>query len=112
MPPNRRRRSKKESYWREQVARWRDSGLSQAEFSRQAGFSSRLFGYWKRRFEQAQGASSVQAVVAVPMPHAPEPKTGHQPIIVHAWHDVRLEIPDDFHPGSLEKILVVLGRLA
>ena len=86
--------------------------MSQAEFSRQAGFSSRLFGYWKRRFEQAQGASSVQAVVAVPMPHAPEPKTGHQPIIVHAWHDVRLEIPDDFHPGSLEKILVVLGRQA
>ena len=112
MTKNLRPRSKKESYWREQVARWRDSGLSQAEFSRQAGFSSRLFGYWKRRFEQAQGASSVQAVVAVPMPHAPEPKTGHQPIIVHAWHDVRLEIPDDFHPGSLEKILVVLGRLA
>ncbi|WP_407635886.1 IS66 family insertion sequence element accessory protein TnpA [Pseudodesulfovibrio aespoeensis] len=37
MPPNRRRRSRKESYWQEQVARWSRSGLSQAEFSRQAG---------------------------------------------------------------------------
>jgi hypothetical protein len=46
------------------------------------------------------------------MPHALEPKTVHQPIIVYAWHGVRLEIPDDFHPGALEKILLVLGRLA
>ena len=112
MPSNRKRSSRKECYWRKQVAKWHNSGLSQAEFSRQAGLSIKVFGYWKRRFEQGQDTGDVQAVVAVRMPLAREPKAAHQPIIVHAWNGVRMEIPDNFHPETLEKILLVLGRLA
>jgi DNA-binding transcriptional regulator YiaG len=51
----RRQQPKKESYQREQVAGWRASGLSQAEFSRRAGISDKSLGHWKRRFD-AQGA--------------------------------------------------------
>ena len=113
MPSNRRRRSRKEFYWREQVAKWRDSGLSQAEFSRQAEISIKSFGYWKRRFEQTQvEGESVQAVIAVRMPEVSESKVSPQPIIIHAWHGLRLEISDDFHPEALAKVLHVLGRLA
>jgi glucan biosynthesis protein len=47
MSSSRRRSSKKESYWREQVAKWRASGLSLAEFSRQAEISDKSLGHWK-----------------------------------------------------------------
>ncbi|MBI9080808.1 MAG: hypothetical protein JEY79_13850 [Pseudodesulfovibrio sp.] len=105
--------SKKESYWRKQVSKWRASGLSQAEFSRQAGVSIKSFGYWKRRLERDSLADRrpSPAIVAVPIPQPTEPEIPHKPIIVHAWHGVRMEIPDNFRPEALEKIFLVLGRL-
>lgn len=105
-------RAKKENYWQELVDSWRESGLSQAEFSRQVGISERSLGYWKRRFERDQNSEKEShTVVAVPIPRD-IPERGTQPIILHAWHDLRLEIPADFAPESLEKIIHVLGRLS
>lgn len=104
-------RTKKENYWQEQVDSWRESGLSQAEFSKQAGISERSLGYWKRKFERVQSSErESHTVVAVPIPRD-TPERSPQPITIHAWHDLRLEIPADFSPESLEKVIHVLGRL-
>jgi len=115
MLSNRGLRARKESYWREQVAKWHDSGLSQAEFCRRAGLSSRALGYWKHRLAQAHSPGepnrTSQAVVAVRMAPATEPSPARQPIIVHVHNSVRLEIPDGFQPNTLEQVLRVLGRL-
>ena len=103
----------KQEYWQAQVDKWRESGLSQAEFCRQIGISSKSLGYWKRQFEQRQTTGQeTQAVVAVPIAQVNERREGGQPIILHAWHDLRIEIPADFAPESLEKIIHVLGRLS
>lgn len=105
-------RTEKENYWQEQVDSWRKSGLSQAEFSRQTGISERSLGYWKRKFERSHSSGKEShTVVAVPIPRD-IPKQNPQPIIIHAWHGLRLEVPADFAPESLDKIFHVLGRLS
>lgn len=113
MSENRRTKPRKELYWRNHLTSWRSSGLSLAEYSRQAGLSSRSLGYWKRRIDLEQGAGrAAQAVVPVPIFSAgSQEQTSSQPIIIHAWNDLSLEVPADFVPESLEKILRVLGRL-
>jgi len=42
-----------EGYWREQVAAWKGSGLSQLEFCKERGLSRFGFGKWKVRLEGA-----------------------------------------------------------
>jgi hypothetical protein len=113
MSSSRRRQPKKESYWREQVAKWRASGLSQAEFSRRAGISDKSLGHWKRRFER-EGLDKASAPTIAPAPIAPpaEQAIPRQPIIIHAGGGFRLEIAGDFNPTDLEKVLRTLERLA
>lgn len=105
-------RTQKEKYWQEQLENWCNSGLSQAEFSRQVGISKRSLGYWKRKFENKQNPVKGQAVVAVSLPYEGSTEQDFQPIIIHAWHGLRIEIPVDFSPESLEKIIHVLGGLS
>jgi hypothetical protein len=42
-----------EAYWREQIAAWKGSGLSQLEFCKDRGLSRFGFGKWKVRLEGA-----------------------------------------------------------
>ncbi|CCO22245.1 IS66 family insertion sequence element accessory protein TnpA [Maridesulfovibrio hydrothermalis] len=103
-------RKSKEKYWREQVNSWRKSGQGQAEFSRQVGISERSLNYWKRKFERRQNVGESQAVVAVPIPRDDSPEHSPQPIIIHAWHDLRLEIPADFAPESEGEVMELGSR--
>ncbi|NDV24977.1 hypothetical protein [Desulfovibrio sp. JC022] len=112
MPDNIESRADKEIYWQEQVDNWRKSGLSQAEFCRQVGISQRVLGYWKLKFENRGNSLEDQKVVAVSIAHENSLAKNPQPIIIHAWHGLRLEIPADFAPESLDKIFHVLGRLS
>lgn len=112
MPEDIESRASKEIYWQEQVDNWRKSGLSQAEFCRQVGISQRVLGYWKRKFKSRENSVEGQTVVAVSIAHEDNPAKNPQPIIIHAWHGLRLEVPVDFATESLEKIIHVLGRMA
>ena len=103
----------KTAYWRDHVEAWCESGLSQAEYSRRAGISTKCLCYWKRRFERESPIEAVSpTIVPVPMPFSPEPQIPHRPIVVHTRRGTRLEIGGDFHPEVFEKILRVLERLA
>ena len=41
----------RESLWKERVAQWRDSGLSQRAFAENQGYAQRQLNYWVRRLE-------------------------------------------------------------
>ncbi|WP_320172909.1 IS66 family insertion sequence element accessory protein TnpA [Maridesulfovibrio sp.] len=84
-------RSNNEKYWQKLVNNWRESVLSQAEFSKQANISERVLGCWKRKFERKQvpGEKS-HTVVAVPIERNTSPKQNSQLIIIHAWHRLRI----------------------
>jgi len=103
-----RKRQLTRAYWREQVDRWRESGLGQAEFSRQAGISLKSLGYWKRKFEREHiPEAATPTIVAVQRVHVQAP-LATRPIILHTPNGFRLEIDGDFHPQVLEKLLQTL----
>ena len=51
----RRGETKRARYWADQLAGWKRSGLSQAEFCRQRGLSGGTFAWWKRQLQKAAG---------------------------------------------------------
>lgn len=110
-PHKRQSSPEKTAYWRDHVEAWRESGLSQAEYGRRAGISTKCLCYWKRRFERESGVESVSpTIVSVSLPSSPEPQVPPRPIIIHTRGGARLEVGGDFHPEILEKILQVLER--
>lgn len=114
---------RKTAFWRKHVDTWRESRLSQAEYSRQAGVSVKGLGYWKRKFEregeqEPKEATTAPAIVAVQLPQikdsAPESAVvpEHRSLFVHLQNGLRIEIPGDFTASVLEKLLKTLERLA
>ena len=56
-------------FWLAQVEAWRASGLSQAEYGRQQGVSSKRLSNWAKRFEQPPAGLSVRPIrVESPVP--------------------------------------------
>jgi hypothetical protein len=130
-PRSNRRQSRKAAQWKRHLETWQGSGLSQAEFCRQFRLSVKSFGYWKRRF--AQEAASVDAsptIVALPLerlmtseaPSDPQASPSAQPralgphdhrssLVLATRNGFRIEIPDDFYPPLLAKLVVTLERL-
>ena len=49
-------------FWLAQVEAWRASGLSQAEYGRQQGLSSKRLSNWAKRFEQPPAGLSVRPI--------------------------------------------------
>jgi hypothetical protein len=106
-----------EGYWREHVESWRKSGLSQANYARQAGIRYHTLRYWQRKFERAQPVcASHPLVVPVPMAllsgHVAE-QAGEAPhagtFLLHlGGYD--LEIPPDFAAPALVRLLECLER--
>jgi hypothetical protein len=103
----------KTDFWREHVAKWRASDLSQAEYCRQAGVSIKSMGYWKRRFERDRQPSSPPVIVPVPRHHLVPPSPRHEQgsLRVHLGHRFTVEIRGDFCVPMLEKLVHTLEQL-
>jgi hypothetical protein len=103
----------KATYWREHIAKWRTSGLSQAAYCREAWISDRSFGYWKRRLEQELPASS-PSVVAIELSDVfgPSLSPTHTPLRLCLGDRFAVEISGDFCPPVLEKLVRTLEGLA
>jgi hypothetical protein len=121
------RRSAEE--WREILAEWSGSGLSQAAFCRQRGFSSITFSGWKRHFRVAAAAPTWPrglAVGGVTAPQVPRP-TGPmrpRPRFIElaaeprpsepAVYEVRLangrvvRVGPEFDPATLRRLLATV----
>ena len=97
-----------EAYWREQIAAWKGSGLSQLEFCKDRGLSRFGFGKWKVRLEGAGprgGARFVRLGVAKVGVGAP------RGIRLTVSGRYALEIPEGFDGPTLGRVLEVLeGR--
>lgn len=62
----------KEEFWRERIAHWRESGLSQRAYALQHGHPVRQFGYWVRRLSAAPTPTAALVPVMIkPSPVAP-----------------------------------------
>jgi hypothetical protein len=103
--------SRKAEYWREQVALWRSSGLSQAEYSRRSGISASSLCYWKKRFGEEEPSSSVTAIVPVSLAPPSELEVEPRALILHMGGGFRIEVGGDFRTSVLKKLIRTVAEL-
>ena len=61
------RRDDRWTIWREHVAAWKKSGLSQAEFCRQHLLDKQHFSLWKRKIERDKAGDSGSKLIELPV---------------------------------------------
>lgn len=108
--------AQKLAFWLEHLAAWQQSGLSQAQYCRQAGLCSKSFNYWKRR-QGALGNQPAPARVSESLPTIvavqPEQFLPHMaaPLAVVLHNSLRVEVAADFSVPLLQKLVAALGQL-
>ena len=112
---NRKRRTPaaKLVYWREQVATWRESGLSRTAYCRRAGVSASSLGHWVRRLAREQGNRDAVPVVVAVAPQQlasalPDVHPGRVPLRLYVGERFQVDIAEDFAAPVLRRLLDVL----
>lgn len=101
------------AYWRAHVDAWRESGLSQAEYSRRHGVSVKALWYWKRRFEKEQNPSAAAPVIIAVQPsQLPPREEAYTPLMLHLQSGFRVEVRGDFDPVVLAKLVRTVEQFA
>lgn len=93
--------SKTEVKWRGIVERWRESGLTLAEYARRRGISAVTLGHWKNRL-QAGKVEQLPFVEVSPV----NVLGGRAPFCIERGK-VRVEVPADFDGAALRRLLQV-----
>ena len=101
------------AYWREQVAAWRGSCLSQAAYCRREAVSASSLGLWARRFAREQIDENAAPVIVAVSPRQLAPATldvspDFAPLRLHVGERFRVDIAGDFPAPALRKLLHVL----
>ena len=101
------------AYWREQVAAWRGSGLSQAAYCRREAVPASSLGLWVRRLAREQiDENAAPVIVAVSprqlAPGLPDASPEFAPLRLHVGGRFRVDIAEDFPAPALRKLLHVL----
>jgi transposase-like protein len=120
--------------WAKRVERWQDSGLTIAEFAREAGLNARSLSWWRWQLttkaseEPAVKASETLAVKPGEQPAAPRrrraraskpsltfvevaaPAARREPLEVVLGGGRCIRVPVDFDATALERLLAVLER--
>jgi hypothetical protein len=98
-----------EAYWGEQVAGWKDSGLSQTRFCKQRGLSRFVFGGWKIRLEGRDSPGQARLVRLRAAQVGGPVSSGALRLWVGGRYSV--EVPERFDAGTLSRLLELLeGR--
>lgn len=103
----------KAAFWRRHVDAWRESGLSQAEYSRRHGVSVKALWYWKRRFEKEQNPSAAAPVIVAVQPsQLPPREKAYAPLMLYLQSGLRVEVCGDFDPAVLAKLVRTVERFS
>jgi hypothetical protein len=96
----------KRRFWQEHVEVWQSSGMSQAGYCRCQGLIATRFTYWKKRLaEEASGIT----FVPVPVGAVQTVSTNEAKGLALVLGRYRIEIGDDFNPGTLLSLIRALG---
>ena len=90
--------------WRELVADWEGTGLSQSEFCRRRGVHLKTFGRWKRRYVGVRGVESSAFVEVVPEVLGGD----RRPYRIVLPGGVVVELGSPFDAGELSSLLSVV----
>jgi len=131
----------KSRFWQEHIQRWRESGISQADYCREHGLKEGAFTYWKGKLTHAGSATSGRAVnsgrsavsdtsaislvpvgVKVNVKSEPSPQAVtpqfitpppivSKPLVVVVDGHYRIEVSGDFESATLGKLVSCLRQL-
>ena len=90
--------------WQAHMKAWQQSGLSGKEYCRQYQLSYYAFIYWKKKLDRLPPPS----VELVPLPARMHHASRGNAIKVEVGGRFKVEIPDDFTPGTLSKVIATL----
>jgi hypothetical protein len=111
--------------WAKRVERWKDSGLSAAEFAGELGISPNSLSWWKWQLGKREATSQLTTpkkpaaragkarrvgrprMKFVELPSTPAPS---EPLEVVLPSGVRVRVPDHFDAAALGRLLDTLGQ--
>jgi hypothetical protein len=108
--------------WAKRVERWKDSGLSLGEYSREVGISASSLKWWKwrldadanpteseRRPKKYRRGLPKQVPAAVTFVELPLSGKRQAPVEIVLTSRIRIRVQADFEVATLERVLAVLG---
>jgi hypothetical protein len=101
-----RRLLERRTFWREHLAQWHASGMTQVAYCRQHGLTLAQFGYWKKRLLTSRApdvAPTAADFIAVQMTSAGAPLA----VVLNAR--LRVEVQPGFDPVTLRAVVQALG---
>ncbi len=110
-------RERKRKLWLDHIERWQDSGLNQAQYSRQHGLSASSFGYFLNRYApELIGTPAEELASLIPVEVAPEPEAGAtaeytavcQAVTLTTPKGFKIELPSGFDLAGLKPLIQVL----
>ena len=90
--------------WQAHMKAWRHSGLTGKEYCRQYQLSYYAFIYWKKKLCSLPST----AVELVPVPARVHHANSGNAIKVEVGDRFKVEIPDDFVPDTLSRVIATL----
>ena len=102
--------------WAKRVERWKDSGLSAAQFAVELGVSPKALSWWKWQLSRGDAKATVtrrkrrSAETAIsPLSFVEMPASlRHEPIEIVLPSGLRIRVPVDFDVASLGRLVCVL----
>ena len=95
------------------VARWKESGLSQAEFAKREQVDDKRLSFWARRVQKVEGEATKSPAKESFVRVQPRPTVRRQvgviEVVVH--DEVRVRVGGDFDEQVLRRVLAVLREL-
>ena len=97
--------------WARRIERWRDSGLTAAQFGADSNVNPRTLTYWKWVLSK-ESRGEKRVAPASPSPAFVEIRTASSGVAFELAlaNGSRLQIPAGFDAGTLERLLAVLER--
>jgi hypothetical protein len=112
----------KRDEWAKRIERWKDSGLTAAEYGAETGLNRHTLTYWKWRLKAQPGVGRTKSAEkqTAPMPAGfvevkmplPEPivvSEPAEPLELLLAGGMRLRIPVRFDEQALRRVVAVLG---
>lgn len=106
-----------EKCWRERIKECRQSGLTVKAWCLQNEVTDKAFYYWMKRFKVLDQQESIDNIfVEVPLPRNSKSKSHENFLPVSmgltlSFGSYSINIPNEFNPDTLEKIVKVLQKL-
>ena len=111
-------RERKRQHWLSHIERWQDSGLNQAQYSRQHGLSASSFGYFLNRYapELVEAPAREEPALLIPIEVAPDSEAGAtaeytavcQALTLPTPRGFKVELPSGFDLAGLKQLIQVL----